>query len=687
MTTAQFRYSEAFDRNIGWLRAEEQDALRARRVAIAGMGGVGGIHLLTLTRLGIGGFTIADLDSFELPNFNRQAGAFLSTVGRPKAEVLAEMGRDINPELRLRVFPHGVTPDNLDDFLDGADLFVDGFDFFVLDIRRRAFARCRERGIPAVTAAPIGMGVGLLVFMPGGMSFDQYFQLEGVQAEEQYLRFLVGLVPRGLHRSYLVDPSRVDLANHRGPSTGAACQLCAGAVAAMATRILLARGGVEAAPIHHHYDAYRQIFAKTRLRRGNAGPVQRLKLAVARRQFAAMPMSHAEAQSTDPPPGGDTLHAILDAARWAPSGDNVQPWRFEPLDADAVRVFFDAHAPQNPYEYRLGEPTLLAAGMMLEALRIAATAHGRGMVWQLDEGAGGPPAALVRFPAEPGLEPDPLYAVLPLRSVDRRPYRRRALLPRERDALEAALGGGLRLRWYEGERARLGFARVGALATRLRLRLPEAYPVHQAMVDWAPGHSATGIPAGATGLWRPTLPLMRWAMRDWRRMAWVNRLGGARSAAMQLDWAPALGSAAFFTVALRDGAPRDTAALLAAGGSLLRLWLTATRLGLAMQPGLAVLAFAHYGEAGAPFTAGPALRREAARCARQLQALTGEGTERLLFLARIGEPRGAPPRERSVRRPLSELTARRADTDPASGGQAKAASASSSCQSEPPSVM
>ena len=45
---------------------------------------------------------------------------------------------------------------------DGADLFIDGFDFFVLDIRRKVFARCGELGIPALTAAPVGMGVGLL---------------------------------------------------------------------------------------------------------------------------------------------------------------------------------------------------------------------------------------------------------------------------------------------------------------------------------------------------------------------------------------------------------------------------------------------------------------------------------------------------------------------------------------------
>ncbi len=314
--------------------------------------------------------------------------------------------------------------------------------------------------------------------------------------------------------------------------------------------------------------------------------------------------------------------------------------------------------------------------MMLEALRIAATMHGRGMEWHLDE-TSGQPVALVRFQHDPGIEPDPLYAVLPLRSVDRRPYERRPLLARERAALEAALGPGLHLRWHEGDRARLAFARLGALATRLRLRLPEAYPVHRGAIDWAPGNSPTGMPAGATGFWRPTLPVMRWAMRSWRRMTALNRMGATRSAALQLDWAPALGSAGFLSVALPSDAPRDTHGLLTAGASLMRLWLTATRLGLALQPSFAVLIFAHYGEASIPFTADPALRREAARCAQQLRTLFGLDADQLVFLGRIGEPRDQPPRQRSVRRSLSELLA----------DQAKAASASSSCQSEPPSVM
>src|SRR6476661_6591982 len=75
-----FNYSQAFSRNIGWLTVEEQERLRGARAAIAGLGGVGGGHLLTLARLGVGNFNISDFDYFEIHNFNRQAGAMMSTV-------------------------------------------------------------------------------------------------------------------------------------------------------------------------------------------------------------------------------------------------------------------------------------------------------------------------------------------------------------------------------------------------------------------------------------------------------------------------------------------------------------------------------------------------------------------------------------------------------------------------------
>lgn len=281
-----FSYDEAFARNIGWVTEAEQARLRGCRIAIAGLGGVGGSHFVTLTRLGIGAFHVADFDTFSYANFNRQAGANVRTVDRPKIDALVEMARAINPELAIVPFPNGVQPDCIDAFLDGVDLYVDGLDYFALDIRRRVFARCRERGIPAVTAAPLGMGVALLNFLPDGMSFDDYFRLEGCSPDEQAIRFLLGLSPRLLQRRYLVDASRVDFATRRGPSTVMACELCAGFAATECLKILLGRGPIRRAPHGIHFDAYRYRLVRTWRPFGNANPIQKLMAAIARRQLS-----------------------------------------------------------------------------------------------------------------------------------------------------------------------------------------------------------------------------------------------------------------------------------------------------------------------------------------------------------------------------------------------------------------
>lgn len=280
-----FNYETAFSRNIGWLSHDEQQSLRQKRVAIAGMGGVGGFHLLTLARLGVGKFNIADLDTFELANFNRQAGAGMSTLGRPKVEVLAEMARDINPECDLAIYPQGVNEANLAAFFEDVDLYVDGLDFFAFDARERVFTYCAQHGIPAVTVAPLGMSAALLNFMPGSMSFEDYFQLAGQPELEKAVRFLVGLAPALLHRHYLADKTRVDLKSRKGPSTVMACQLCAGVAASEALKILLKRGKVWAAPHGIQFDGYRNKLAHTWRPGGNRNPLNRLAIAIARHQL------------------------------------------------------------------------------------------------------------------------------------------------------------------------------------------------------------------------------------------------------------------------------------------------------------------------------------------------------------------------------------------------------------------
>ncbi len=285
-----FDYSSAFSRNIGWVTEAEQARLRNSRVAIGGLGGVGGVHLLTLARLGVGKFNISDFDVFDLVNFNRQVGATMSSLDRPKLEVLTEMLRDINPEVEVRTFPEGVQPENIDSFLEGVDVYVDGLDFFVFNARRKTFAACEKQGIPVVTAAPLGLGTALLVFGPGGMSFEDYFGFEGCNGDEfeMAIRFLVGLSPGMLQRGYVADMSRVNLAEHRGPSCIAACQLCAGVAAVETLKLLLNRGGVKLAPWGSQFDAYRMRYIRTWRPGGHRNPLQRLMHYLVRAQLSKM---------------------------------------------------------------------------------------------------------------------------------------------------------------------------------------------------------------------------------------------------------------------------------------------------------------------------------------------------------------------------------------------------------------
>lgn len=272
-----FDYNEAFSRNIGWVTQSEQTTLQNKTVAIAGMGGVGGLHLLTLARLGISRFKVSDFDRFELANFNRQIGATLDTIGHPKAKTLKEMAQAINPQIHIELFEDGIANNAIADFLEGVDIFVDGLDFFALDAREAIFAACFERDIPAITAAPLGMGCAYLIFMPGQMSFEEYFQLHGRTEVQKYIRFLIGLSPKAPHRHYLMLKERLNLSEKRGPSTIMGCELCASITATEILKILLKRGPIRPAPYYHIFDAYLQYMKHQKLRNGNKHLFQQLK--------------------------------------------------------------------------------------------------------------------------------------------------------------------------------------------------------------------------------------------------------------------------------------------------------------------------------------------------------------------------------------------------------------------------
>lgn len=285
MDEPTFDYAAAFSRNLGLVSPEEQQVLRKSHVAIAGMGAVGSAHLLTLARMGVGNFRIADFDLYEIHNINRQVGAMLSTLGKSKVDVMAESVADINPAASVERFHEGVTEENVEHFLEGADVALDGLDFTAVEAREIFYATAHRLGIPVIAVGPVGCSAASLVFLPGGMTWHDYFAMDLAKNDfERFVLFIVGTAPALLHRDY-IDRRYVNLAKKQGPSLSLAIQLCTGVAAGEALKLLLKRGKVRAAPYYQQFDVYQGKLATGKLRWGNRGPLQRLKFWFAKKQL------------------------------------------------------------------------------------------------------------------------------------------------------------------------------------------------------------------------------------------------------------------------------------------------------------------------------------------------------------------------------------------------------------------
>ncbi len=278
LTPAGFNYLRAFSRNLGIVSESEQLALRDKHVAIPGCGGVGSIHALTLARMGVGYFTIADFDRYEMENFNRQFGAKSSTIGKDKVDVIRQEILEINPTAKVRVFREAINQGNIDSFLEGVDVVVDSLDFFAFEARDALFPAIQRKGLWLVTAAPLGLSCAMLVFSAESMDYWKYFDFkEGDTRVARAIKFAMGLAPAGLHIQYM-DRSRIDLESGKGPSHAVGVMECAAMASAEVLKILLARGRVRTVPHFSQFDVYRGSYRKGTLWWGNRNPWQKFKM-------------------------------------------------------------------------------------------------------------------------------------------------------------------------------------------------------------------------------------------------------------------------------------------------------------------------------------------------------------------------------------------------------------------------
>ena len=147
--------SEEFSRTAYVYGEEAVEHLKNAKVAVFGVGGVGGYICEALCRAGVGHIDIFDRDLVSVSNINRQIIALHSTVGRPKVEVMRERMLDINPNCEITAYNVFYLPENADEFdLSKYDYIADAVDTVAakLEIASRAY----RLGVPVIAA----MGAG-----------------------------------------------------------------------------------------------------------------------------------------------------------------------------------------------------------------------------------------------------------------------------------------------------------------------------------------------------------------------------------------------------------------------------------------------------------------------------------------------------------------------------------------------
>ena len=147
--------SDQFERTELLLGREAIDKLAHSRVAIFGVGGVGGYVCEALVRSGVAAFDLIDKDTVALSNLNRQIIATRKTIGKYKAEVMRDRILEINPDADVRIHNCFFLPENADEFpFEEYDYIVDAVDTVTAKIA--LVMKATEKNIPIISS----MGAG-----------------------------------------------------------------------------------------------------------------------------------------------------------------------------------------------------------------------------------------------------------------------------------------------------------------------------------------------------------------------------------------------------------------------------------------------------------------------------------------------------------------------------------------------
>ncbi|SDK85508.1 Molybdopterin or thiamine biosynthesis adenylyltransferase [Maridesulfovibrio ferrireducens] len=164
---------ERYARNLTTFSQKEQEKLFTSKVAVVGLGGLGGHLLESLARAGVGHIVACDGDVFEASNLNRQLLATENTLGQSKADAAYELIRKVNPAVFLDVKSEYLEAEQFEGFIKGADVVVDCLGG--LKHRGQLKDAAAKLGIPLVTASVAGWAGIVSTVYPGDPSPSDFF--------------------------------------------------------------------------------------------------------------------------------------------------------------------------------------------------------------------------------------------------------------------------------------------------------------------------------------------------------------------------------------------------------------------------------------------------------------------------------------------------------------------------------
>ncbi len=629
------------DRNRNKLTRAEQARQRSLRIGVVGLSAGHTIaHVIAMEGIA-GEIRLADFDTLELSNLNRIPASVLD-LGVNKAVVAARRIAEIDPYLRVVVEPAGVRADNLGEFLDGLDLVIEECDS--LDMKFLVREAARERRIPVIMETS-DRGVldverfdlepdrpifhGLL----GDMDSSKLAGLTTAQKGPYVIRLIGAREASSRGAASLLEVGQTITG---WPQLGSEITLGAATVAAAVRRIGLA-GELPSGRVRFDVE---EILS-------GLGPVE-VNL-------------EAEADLFTPPPddpplvSDDPIEMIVDAARRAPSGGNVQPWRFE-ADETEIRFFMLPERTSTMDVAHRG--TYVGIGAALFNARVqAASMRKLGLVKLFPEGRPSHHVASMTLGTSDDVAITPLRDYLHLRSSNRRMGQPTSI---DVETIQTLTRGvereGAQLRIVTDRDRITHGAEILAASDRLRFLLPTVHREMLSEIKW-PGRDSLeeGLdvrtlemdPGGYAALELLSRPDVMGHLSDWRA-------GSALGLRMQ---ASIMTSSALAIVTV----PRaDPMWYLRGGAAMERFWLSAEMHGLAIQPASPVFLYA-VDEADLAQMAGERYLDEMNSLSEQFHDFWGlSDGETAVMVFRIFQ--APPPSVHSIRLPLSHVLSREAHT-------------------------